>query len=136
MQKFHFWMATGEVVVATEVNGQPEQGTTTVNQVVKTIDKAVTVAHLSNTQVAMQQQVSDRLGGQPMEVLNVTFSAISYLGEMTDEEFFGKAAVEAAAQREAMEAEQVAEEKTDSSVSVGGSASNVTSIFDADTQTI
>ena len=80
----HFFLACAEI---TFVNGAKETGITRLNTVIRSPKKAVGVLLMGRAQQAVQLQLINNLDDPTTEALNIVFISISYLGNMTDEEF-------------------------------------------------
>ena len=90
-QKRHYHLACALLVFQTKVNGelQDQINTLTLNTVLPTDEKNITAAHLGMTHQNLHMQLHQRMEGVEVIVLDVVFNSLSYLGEMTQEEFYG-----------------------------------------------
>lgn len=87
--KLHWHMFTGLIVC------RPNSQSELINQVyansmIMSPDKLVTEHDLARGQQGLQIQVHQKTQGEPMEVLDVIITNISYLGHMSHEEFHTK----------------------------------------------
>jgi hypothetical protein len=84
MNKAHFFLACCEI---TFVDTEGNTGITRVNSMIKSIDQTVPARLLGRAQQAAQMQLIKSLNDSNLNILNVIFITINYIGEMTDEEF-------------------------------------------------
>ena len=89
--KRHYYHASALMVFQTKVDGEEQEplNTITMNTVQPTTEQRVTAADLGKTQQNLQMQLHSRMEGVEVIVLDVVFNGFSYLGEMTQEEFYG-----------------------------------------------
>lgn len=96
--KQHYYLAAGHVMFHPVIKDQAaeavEVGSTHLNAVlvvpaVEAKDPVVTSKDLGRAQQALQMQLHQRTQGQEINVVDVTFTAIIYLGLMTPAEFLG-----------------------------------------------
>ena len=81
----HYWMAA--VVISFVADGRAMD--TTINALINSTEYKVTTAMLGRLQVQAQTQLAKSLGDQMPDVKFVHINSVSYLGQMTDEEFLG-----------------------------------------------
>lgn len=82
----HYWMAA--VVISFVADGQALD--TTVNALINSTEFKVTTAMLGRLQVQAQSQLAKSLGDQLPDIKFVHINSLSYLGQMTDDEFLGE----------------------------------------------
>lgn len=80
----HYFLACCELSFVT---GESETGITRLNSVIRSETTAIGVLAMGRAQQAAQMQLIKNLNDPKIQVLNVVFISISYLGEQTDEEF-------------------------------------------------
>lgn len=80
----HFFLACCEL---TFVTGDGETGVTRLNSMIRSETKAIGVLFMGRAQQAAQMQLIKNINDEKIQVLNVVFMSISYLGLQTDEEF-------------------------------------------------
>jgi hypothetical protein len=84
--KLHYHLASG-YVFCHPANKPEEAGELRANAVITTQSQNITAAELGRAQGALAMEIRRRSEGVELSVLDVTLSAISYLGEMTPAEF-------------------------------------------------
>lgn len=95
----HWFIACAEI---TFVHGDGENtGITRLNSMMKSDKQAVGVEMLGRAQQAAQLQLLKNLNDPGINVLNVVFVSICYLGHMTEKEFYKTNSQQAAAQTSA-----------------------------------
>ena len=96
--KRHYYLASALLVFQTKVDGELKEdlNTLTMNTVMPVEQNFITAADLGKTQQSLQIQLHKRMEGVEVVVLDVLFNGISYLGEMTKEEFYGAGVTQAA----------------------------------------
>ena len=95
----HWFIACAEV---TFVHGDGENtGITRLNSMIKSDQQAVGVQLLGRAQQAVQLQLHKNLNDPGLNVLNVVFISISYLGHMTEQDFYKTDSEQARAQTSA-----------------------------------
>ena len=90
-EKRHYHLASALMVFQTKVNGELQEqiNTLSMNTVLPTSENRITAEDLGKTQQNLQMQLHNRMEGVEVIVLDVVFNGFSYLGEMTQEEFYG-----------------------------------------------
>ena len=90
-KKRHYHLASALMVFQTKVNGELQEqiNTVSMNTVLPTSENRITAEDLGKTQQNLQMQLHNRMEGVEVIVLDVVFNGFSYLGEMTQEEFYG-----------------------------------------------
>ena len=90
-EKRHYHLASALMVFQTKVNGELQEqiNTLSMNTVLPTSENRITAEDLGKTQQNLQMQLHNRMEGIEVIVLDVVFNSLSYLGEMTQEEFYG-----------------------------------------------
>jgi len=81
---FHFYLACLEIAFS---NAEGETGVTRVNTMLKSESQSIGVLGLGRGQQAAQMQLMKNLNDPNLNIHNVVYVAISYIGQMTDEEF-------------------------------------------------
>lgn len=84
--KKHYWM--GAAVISFVHEGAPMD--TNLNVLLNSDEQFVTKKMLERAQVQSQVQLAKNLGDQLPDVKHVYLQSISYLGYMTEKEFFGE----------------------------------------------
>ena len=90
-EKRHYYLASALMVFQTKVNGELQEhiNTLSMNTVLPTSENRITADDLGKTQQNLQMQLHKRMEDVEVIVLDVVFNGFSYLGEMTQEEFYG-----------------------------------------------
>ena len=90
-EKRHYYLASALMVFQTKVNGELQEhiNTLSMNTVLPTSENHITADDLGKTQQNLQMQLHKRMEDVEVIVLDVVFNGFSYLGEMTQEEFYG-----------------------------------------------
>lgn len=83
----HFYLFCCEIAF---VNSEGSAGVTRTSTVVQAPDQRVTVRELAQAQQGCQM-VLFRMLGEEVNVMNVVIMSVSYLGEMSEDEFNAKA---------------------------------------------
>lgn len=86
VRKF-WWMVTGDVQF--HMGNPAEVQAATMNSVLSTEGPAITSSALGRAQAGLIQRLHDTNPEANFQTINVVFGAISGLGHMSDEEFFG-----------------------------------------------
>lgn len=94
-EKKYFWLVSGDVYF-TVVDAPEGVQTAQMNSILSTVAPVVNSAALANAQAGLIQRLKDTDPAVNFVPVNVVFHAISPLGHMSDEEFFGKQNVSAA----------------------------------------
>lgn len=93
--KKYFWLVSGDVYFSAV--GKPDEvQTAQLNSILSTVAPVVNSSALGNAQAGLTQRLKDTDPSVDFQVHNVVFHAISPLGNMSDEEFFGQQAVASA----------------------------------------
>ena len=91
--KRHYHLVSAMAVFRVQEPGQQEPSdnisTISMNTVLPLENKFVSAADLGNAQRNIQMQLHKQMEGVMVHVLDVVINALSYLGEMTKEEFYG-----------------------------------------------
>ena len=91
--KRHYYLVSAMAVFRVQEEGQEEPSdmisTISMNTVLPTEKAFVTAADLGNAQRNIQLQLHRQMEGVIVHVLDVVINALSYMGEMTKEEFYG-----------------------------------------------
>lgn len=91
IQRKFWWMVTGDVQFHM---GNPEEvQAATMNSILSTQDPCISSAALGRAQAGLIQRLHDTNKEAKFIPVNVVFGSISGLGQMSDEEFFGKQTV-------------------------------------------
>jgi hypothetical protein len=88
-EKRYFWLVSGDVYfsVADAPEGVQQAQ---MNSILSTVAPVVNSAALANAQASLVQRLKDTDESVNFVPVNVVFHAISPLGHMSDEDFFGK----------------------------------------------
>jgi hypothetical protein len=92
LRKRHFFLASAFALFQDiqDGTGVGPVHSVPMNVVVPSEQQIVTARDLGVAQQNVQVQLHKRMGENQVEVVDVVFNSISYLGHMTDEEFYGQ----------------------------------------------
>lgn len=92
-KKQFYFLASGQVYF--HPTGKPEETTYSFeNAIIANSTGKISTMDLGRAQQALQIQLHNKIQGQELIVVNVVFSGISPLGEMTHEEFYNVPSVQ------------------------------------------
>lgn len=94
-EKKYFWLVAGDVYFSVAQAPEAVQQAQ-MNSILSTVAPVINSAALANAQAGLIQRLKDTDPEMSFIPQNVVFHAISPLGHMSDEEFFGKQDVSAA----------------------------------------